>query len=545
MSRITHCSYFPLNIDYWDYYILCGLNIEAARILQRLEFWDGTRGEDSHDGASPQTPGTSSARFIWKTEEELAWELMGSCGEKRLAACLRFLIHDRQYVVSRANPAHRFDRTKQYAVQVQRIQEHLNKLDALIKTFINAGRRLRPVQYAIELLTRKGISIEALTVEQIADQLAELHHAMQEQGEHQTDTSDRQKKAHLPMFIRLHLQKDETEGFCAVSPLSKTTVSIPQNDGIESPNARHPDQQDASLDGCNGTGTIPENTSENPSTSLQTEQMQEAEAQTVGSLHEAIPAASVSLRTEDSSNSPIAATPSVNASETGMQQTTGEAHQDDMTAEDIVSLFEQKQGKACDENTRPVQLTSARTLLNLHLPLTADILARVYDECCDDWWREHYGTLHVSHLVERERHGQLRIVRLMHRVQTKAKRMMHPPEQPTNSRPATSGLPPGATAYPPDVLHSCTITGSNTPCGWTGWASSPRQFEPVRLVQWNGTVVPLDDALKDGYHGGWERFRSHESDDLDALVQKYQQQGILPHTDTLNEGANRNEPYLV
>ena len=52
MSRITHCAYFPLNIDYWDYYILCGLNIEAARILQRLELWDGTKGEDKDDGAS-------------------------------------------------------------------------------------------------------------------------------------------------------------------------------------------------------------------------------------------------------------------------------------------------------------------------------------------------------------------------------------------------------------------------------------------------------------------------------------------------------------
>jgi hypothetical protein len=43
MSRITHCAYFPLNIDYWDYYILCGPNIEAACILQRLECWDGTK----------------------------------------------------------------------------------------------------------------------------------------------------------------------------------------------------------------------------------------------------------------------------------------------------------------------------------------------------------------------------------------------------------------------------------------------------------------------------------------------------------------------
>lgn len=248
MSRIIHCVYFPLNIDYWDYYILCGLNIEAARILQRLEFWDGTKGEDSIENttiqpleassiptsysrqeqrAKPETP-----RFIWKSEEELSWELMGSCGEKRLAACLQFLINDRQYVVSRTNPVRRFDRTRQYAVQVQRIQAHLNKLDALIANY-------------------------------------------------------QQRKARLPTFIRLHLQKDEAQGFCNSSPLGTTPVSIPQSEGMDTAERRHQREQVAGIDSSSLAEAIPEKTSR----TTQTEHTNRATATSSDHLHETTPTA--------------------------------------------------------------------------------------------------------------------------------------------------------------------------------------------------------------------------------------------------------------
>lgn len=116
------------------------------------------------------------------------------------------------------------------------------------------------MQYAIELLTRKGIPIEELTVEQIADQLAELHQTMQEDDERRANATHRSAKARLPTFIRLHLQKDEASGFCASTPLSKMPVSIPQHDGIESPDVQQRHAQGASLDACSLTGAIPENT---------------------------------------------------------------------------------------------------------------------------------------------------------------------------------------------------------------------------------------------------------------------------------------------
>lgn len=237
--------------------------------------------------------------------------------------------------------------------------------------------------------------------------------------------------------------------------------------------------------------------------------------------------------------------PSSCASEPETAQEGDEAPDTDLSAEAIVGLFEQKRGQIYDAKTRTRQLASARTLLALQLPLTADLVTRMYDECYDDWWREQYGALHVSHLVERERsHGQPRIIRLLQRVQAKARRKTHPPAQARTSSTTMSSLPPEIVGPIPDVLLDCTIVGSETPYGWTGWAYSGTHAEPVRLVQWNGAVVPLDDALKQGYHGGWERFCTGENNDLDALVRKYQEQGILPHLDYLNEGANNDEQSI-
>lgn len=97
-----------------------------------------------------------------------------------------------------------------------------------------------------------------------------------------------------------------------------------------------------------------------------------------------------------------------------------------LDAEAIVRLIESKRGIPYDSVSRSRQLTAAQRLLTLSLPLTVDILERVYDECCDPWWQQHFGALHVTHLVEREKsHGELRIVRLLKRVQAKKQSFAH------------------------------------------------------------------------------------------------------------------------
>ncbi|MBA2680525.1 MAG: hypothetical protein H0U76_19285 [Ktedonobacteraceae bacterium] len=237
---ITHCA-FHLNIDYWDYYILCHLDIDAARVLQRMEYWDNTKAgglfhaeaindrlEELGEAATQDT-----SRFVFKGEEELYWELMASCGEKNIPRIMRFLEEDLHYLTSRRNPYKGFDRTKQFEFQGSLIQQHINKLSAIVKVFLDAGRRLTPVQYAIESLTREGITIETLTVEQIAAKLAEMHtQVILDEDATRYEKGKKPGKSILPKFIRLALKKDQKRGFSAGTPLS-----IPQIAEIGDPNA--------------------------------------------------------------------------------------------------------------------------------------------------------------------------------------------------------------------------------------------------------------------------------------------------------------------
>jgi hypothetical protein len=89
-----------------------------------------------------------------------------------------------------------------------------------------------------------------------------------------------------------------------------------------------------------------------------------------------------------------------------------------LSAEALVALIERKRGTPYDAQTRQRQLVAARTLLGLKLPLDLALVERLYDACYDDWWKAHYGDLHLTHLVEREKHGQIRIMRLLARLQT-------------------------------------------------------------------------------------------------------------------------------
>ncbi len=235
MTQIAHCP-FHRNVDYWDYYILCHLNIDAARILARMEYWDSTKAggiphaeaindrlEEAGEAATQDT-----SRFVFKGEEELYWELMGSCGEKNIPRHLSFLVEDLKYLVSRRNPFKRFDRTKQYEFQEQLIRGHISKLRVIIEVFLKAGRRLTPVQYAVEKLTAEGVYIDTLSVELVGAKLLELH--VQAQQDELNGTYEKGKKpvkAVLPKFIRLALKKDEQNGFSAISPFRKTSPSFP------------------------------------------------------------------------------------------------------------------------------------------------------------------------------------------------------------------------------------------------------------------------------------------------------------------------------
>jgi len=94
-----------------------------------------------------------------------------------------------------------------------------------------------------------------------------------------------------------------------------------------------------------------------------------------------------------------------------------------LSAQSLVALVERKRGMSYDTQARPRQLAAARQLLDLHLPLDLACFERLYDACHDDWWKAHFGDLHLTHLIEREKHGQLRITRLLARLQASDRRV--------------------------------------------------------------------------------------------------------------------------
>lgn len=117
-----------------------------------------------------------------------------------------------------------------------------------------------------------------------------------------------------------------------------------------------------------------------------------------------------------------------------------------LDAEAIVRLIESKRGIPYDPPSRSQQLHAAQHLLALPVSLTVDVLERVYDECYDPWWQRHFGDLHVTHLVEREKpHGEPRILRLLKRVQAKR-------DRPQNIV-GLSSSDPGVYASPASPLH--------------------------------------------------------------------------------------------
>jgi hypothetical protein len=110
---------------------------------------------------------------------------------------------------------------------------------------------------------------------------------------------------------------------------------------------------------------------------------------------------------------------------------------------------------------------------------------------------QHYGDLHVNHLIDHEKSGggQRRIVRWLNRLK-----------------------------------HASTAAASAPPMSPNGSAVSAAGEQQERMVLYRGQLRPESEARQEGYNGGFENYREgeHEGDDLEAMVRKYQAQGLLP-----------------
>jgi hypothetical protein len=532
MSRIMHFKQQPKSVYYWDYYILCRLNVAAAMALQRMEYWDGTKDTavihaESHNEAleengQPSTQDTS--RWVYKAQDELQWELMGITGEKGTAALLKFLQDDVNYLASRNNPDLRFDRKKQYEFQAERVQEHLNYLTYIISYFQCTKTRLNLVYYAIELLTREQVYIEELSVAHVQNKLAEMR----------TDPK-------LPRFLKNELTRDKTLSSQDIGEaipfrniaewrVAKLRNGEWQNCGMETATLRGT-RRDSAESTPQESGSNSNNYKHTLQTVITNQQVVEENPPSSSTSQQATATALLSQKemtlaedeiamvleyrrrqqqtTEVSPQPfeeipPAAIPPLSKQTEVAAQE--DQQHNEEipeaaeiesevlrpasdslLTDEIIVSLYEYKHGGVrYDDESRPYQLQAARALLGLRLPLSVDLLEQIYDECCDKWWCDHFGDLHVSHLIEKEKsHGQRRIVRLLKRIQSRS----------------------------PVVA-----------------AKSNGTAETERLVEWNGRLIPEKQAYHEGYEGGFERFKKgdHPDDDLEATLKRLQAEGKLP-----------------
>lgn len=229
MSRMTHFTNQSKTILFWDYYILCRLDTEAAMILQRLEYWDGVKNnsnivaEDMNDELveNGYDATQDTEQFVYKSQDELKWELMGLVGTNNLAIKLKLLTTDLLFVISRNNPLNPTDRKRQYHMAKDYVQIRLDYLSNIVATFQKASFRMNAVYYAIEDLAKENVYVEDLNVTQVAKKLVALCQqaeiddtkALEDRELQKVFKKDAKKpkpyEPILPKFLRIQLKKDK------------------------------------------------------------------------------------------------------------------------------------------------------------------------------------------------------------------------------------------------------------------------------------------------------------------------------------------------
>lgn len=273
MSRITHFTNQAKTILYWDYYILCHLDTEAAMILQQLEYWDGVKNkgnivnrdinDERVENGKEATQDTE--QFVYKSQDELKWELMGLVGNNNLGIKLKMLTTSLPYVISRNNPLNPTDRKKQYHLAKGYVQVRIDHLAKIIATFQEVGCRMNAIYYAIEDLTKGHVHVEDLDNTQVVKKLVELCQQAEIDDVLAIEDREQQKKSPkgtkkptpyepvVPKFLRIQLKTDkqlieninlssnfpnfkfkEWEPLKIKNGLPKNKESIPQNQGISS-----------------------------------------------------------------------------------------------------------------------------------------------------------------------------------------------------------------------------------------------------------------------------------------------------------------------
>jgi hypothetical protein len=560
-----------------------------------MEYWDGTKSESlSHAEtindqleSKGKKPTQDTSRFFWKSEEELYWELMGSCGEKSISRFLKLFVNDLKYLTCRSNPDKGFDRTKQYEFQAQLIQEHVNKLSMIVKAFLDDGRRLRPVQYAIELLTREGVYIDELCVEKVATKLSELHVlAQQDEDNRRYEKEKKLTKAMLPGFIRTQIRKDELNGFTASFPFGKMQSSITAKCGMERGKMRNGKGQNAEsipakrrnrfpqndgIDSRNLGGAITEITNRDYSTEITHKAGEEGLNNSLSGNQAADPTAALSTL-GDLTQEEVAIVLDQILTHRQLQAMQNVAP----SSEDMRSNFPRHMASPTSEETpsppvvseseqaviMPASETQTKAdeeLLSGSGPILVrpESNAMLTDEVIVQLWEY---LREVRYDDQRERASQLQAARILLGLRLPLSlsvdllecvyttyfddfwrrkygelHLTHVVDTERSGQRRIVRWLHRLKAQTPvmSATAETVIVQENLPTETNGFNG----YGPERLIEWKGRLVSEAQAYQEGYEGGFERFvkGDHPDDDLEAAMKRLQAEGKLPVFERVGE----------
>jgi hypothetical protein len=131
---IAHPSNEPLVMLRTSYLKICDGHHAAAMLLNDFEYWHDVRlraieNEKRHAAADPDYQ-PNLEEWIYKSYEDLANDLIGLYGEKKIREALTTLV-ERGYIEVRQNPKNPYDRTKQFRFLRDTVQTALDGLGSI------------------------------------------------------------------------------------------------------------------------------------------------------------------------------------------------------------------------------------------------------------------------------------------------------------------------------------------------------------------------------------------------------------------------------
>lgn len=134
-SVIPHSKNQQLVIIREDYLAICEGDHCAAALLNVFEYWTNVKLANKEqaeiDNAIANAEGVEAKQsvdlWIYKRVPDLKDELLGLFGESKISAALGIL-HDHGFIVKRTNPRFKWDKTMQYMVITEAIENSLAKI---------------------------------------------------------------------------------------------------------------------------------------------------------------------------------------------------------------------------------------------------------------------------------------------------------------------------------------------------------------------------------------------------------------------------------